>query len=71
MVWHTDVKPTKVMPKKKNSLFRKPQRLEQNESGESKKFKDLMRAYWQKYCEKSTIHGVRYIYDPTLRGIER
>ncbi|KAI8123237.1 Pickpocket protein 19 [Lucilia cuprina] len=75
MIWHTDFKAS-VSHKNSSSLKKPPQlaapeKRDQKLQQENKKFKDLLKAYWQKYCEKSTIHGVRYIYDPTMRGIER
>ncbi|KAI8046465.1 pickpocket protein 19 [Drosophila gunungcola] len=32
---------------------------------------DLLRVYFRSYCEKSTIHCVRYLYDPQLHNVER
>lgn len=87
MIWHTDLKVNvsnnknnsllKVPPPSQNQkliqAYKTGQReqQQQKQEQENKKFKDLLRAYWQMYCEKSTVHGVRYMYDPTLRGIER
>lgn len=68
MIWHTDVDTN--LPKK-NSLWKPEKEYEPDQKQQKKKFNDLMRSYWQQYCEKSTIHGVRYIYDPTVRSIER
>ncbi|KAH8355900.1 hypothetical protein KR200_001468 [Drosophila serrata] len=36
-----------------------------------KSFLDLLREYFRSYCEKSTIHCVRYLYDPQLHNVER
>nr|XP_044251551.1 pickpocket protein 19 isoform X2 [Drosophila takahashii] len=32
---------------------------------------DLLRVHFRSYCEKSTIHCVRYLYDPQLHNVER
>ncbi|KAM8707134.1 hypothetical protein ACLKA7_011263 [Drosophila subpalustris] len=34
-------------------------------------FKELVRNYFRYYCERSTIHCVRYLYDPRLHNVER
>lgn len=73
MVWHTDVKNSKT-PQMESLLTPKKIITEKQleaEQQEEKTLMDLLRLYWQQYCEKSTIHGVRYIYDPSLRSIER
>ncbi|XP_068155132.1 pickpocket protein 19 [Drosophila tropicalis] len=36
-----------------------------------KPFMDLVRGYFRHYCEKSTIHCVRYLYDSQLHNVER
>ncbi|KAM7361117.1 pickpocket 20 [Cochliomyia hominivorax] len=81
MIWHTDSRGN--VTHKNNFIVKQPPSSNQKQTQiqqqspdqrgleENKKFKDLLRAYWQMYCEKSSVHGVRYIYDPTLRGIER
>ncbi|XP_034661364.1 pickpocket protein 19 [Drosophila subobscura] len=38
---------------------------------ETKCFMELLRDYFRSYCEKSTIHCVRYLYDPQLHNLER
>ncbi|EDV92699.1 GH18687 [Drosophila grimshawi] len=38
---------------------------------EDKSFMDLVREYFRYYCERSTIHCVRYLYDPRLHNVER
>ncbi|XP_030370431.1 pickpocket protein 19-like, partial [Scaptodrosophila lebanonensis] len=42
-----------------------------NIPGGGKGFLELVRTYFRLYCEKSTIHCVRYLYDPHLHNIER
>ncbi|XP_073821470.1 pickpocket 20 [Musca autumnalis] len=71
MIWHTDLKGDK--PLQKEALLTPKKVLSEKEADaeEEKTLMDLLRLYWQQYCEKSTIHGVRYIYDPSLRSIER
>uniref|UniRef100_A0A1I8M9E3 Amiloride-sensitive sodium channel n=1 Tax=Musca domestica TaxID=7370 RepID=A0A1I8M9E3_MUSDO len=73
MVWHTNVKNSKT-PQMESLLTPKKiitEKQQEAEQQEEKTLMDLLRLYWQQYCEKSTIHGVRYIYDPSLRSIER
>lgn len=36
-----------------------------------KSFRQLAQEYFRCYCERSTIHCVRYLYDPRLHNIER
>ncbi|XP_033244335.1 pickpocket protein 19-like [Drosophila miranda] len=38
---------------------------------DTKCFMELLRVYFRSYCEKSTIHCVRYLYDPQLHNLER
>uniref|UniRef100_A0A1I8P754 Pickpocket protein 19-like n=1 Tax=Stomoxys calcitrans TaxID=35570 RepID=A0A1I8P754_STOCA len=69
MIWHTNHK--KDSMKTDALLTPKKETTKAPQEGQTKTLMDLLRLYWQQYCEKSTIHGVRYIYDPTLRSIER
>ncbi|XP_017083077.1 pickpocket protein 19 [Drosophila eugracilis] len=39
--------------------------------GSEKCLLDLLRVHFRSYCEKSTIHCVRYFYDPQLHNLER
>ncbi|XP_037731554.1 pickpocket protein 19 [Drosophila subpulchrella] len=39
--------------------------------GSDKCLGDLLRVHFRSYCEKSTIHCVRYLYDPQLHNVER
>ncbi|XP_064535143.1 pickpocket protein 19 [Drosophila montana] len=36
-----------------------------------RRFMELVREYFRYYCERSTIHCVRYLYDPRLHNVER
>ncbi|TDG48727.1 hypothetical protein AWZ03_004839 [Drosophila navojoa] len=36
-----------------------------------KSFVELVRSYFRYYCERSTIHCVRYLYDAQLHNVER
>ncbi|XP_075163743.1 pickpocket 20 [Haematobia irritans] len=69
MIWHTNLKKNSL--RKDVLLTPKKESTKMVQEGQTKTLMDLLRLYWQQYCEKSTIHGVRYIYDPTLRSIER
>ncbi|ALC46191.1 ppk20 [Drosophila busckii] len=40
-------------------------------SGSDKRFTVLLSDYFRYYCDRSTIHCVRYLYDPRLHNVER
>ncbi|XP_060648626.1 pickpocket protein 19 [Drosophila nasuta] len=52
-------------------MMAKEENSEKPKSDEKKCFKELASNYFRLYCERSTIHCVRYLYDPRLHNIEK